>query len=170
MDAARMNCAPTVCCVQPTAYTTADVRSRPDASVHHSHTFSNWPGGVPQTRSTISRRVPPVVAFEDLVDAVRVLQGLVADDWAGARLDRRPPRAEAITGRVLLRSGPLPAGFVLVLVLPTGPVIAGRLFVVATEQAVEILGVGVLLATRKGSVRCKQPRTPENPSCWRGCS
>ncbi len=50
----RMYCAPTLCCVQPTLYTSAVVRSRFEFAVHASQTARNCSGGVPQTRSTIS--------------------------------------------------------------------------------------------------------------------
>jgi hypothetical protein len=54
IDPALMNCAPRVCCVQPTLYTRAVVRSLPEFSVHARHTSRNNPGGTPQIRSTIS--------------------------------------------------------------------------------------------------------------------
>ncbi|MNC99417.1 hypothetical protein D3C83_177050 [compost metagenome] len=34
IEPARMYCAPTECCVQPTLYTSAEVRSRPEFSAH----------------------------------------------------------------------------------------------------------------------------------------
>ena len=52
--AVRMNCTPTVCWVQPTAYTTAAVRSRPDAAAQASATSRNCSLGTPQTSSTTS--------------------------------------------------------------------------------------------------------------------
>ena len=52
--AARMYCAPTVCWVQPTLYTSAAVRSRPEFSVQARHTAGTRSRGTPQIRSTIS--------------------------------------------------------------------------------------------------------------------
>jgi len=54
MAPARMYCTPTVCCVQPTEYTRAVVRSRPEFAVHASHTRRNSSSGTPHTSSTIS--------------------------------------------------------------------------------------------------------------------
>ena len=51
---ARMYCAPTECCVQPTLYTSAAVRSRPEFSAHARATSRNCSAGTPHTRSTIS--------------------------------------------------------------------------------------------------------------------
>ena len=52
--AARMYCTPTVCCVQPTEYTIAEVRSRPELSHSASATRRNWSRGTPQVCSTNS--------------------------------------------------------------------------------------------------------------------
>ncbi len=52
--AARMYWAPTECWVQPTAYTKALVRSRPELAVRSSHTWRNLARGTPQTSSTNS--------------------------------------------------------------------------------------------------------------------
>jgi hypothetical protein len=52
--AVRMYCAPTVCCVQPTAYANAVVRSRPEFSVIARHTLRNSSLGTPQICSTAS--------------------------------------------------------------------------------------------------------------------
>jgi len=54
MAAVRMYCTPTLCCVQPTAYANALVRSRPELSHSASATRRNRSGGTPQTRSTNS--------------------------------------------------------------------------------------------------------------------
>ena len=51
---ARMYCGPTECWVQPTLYTSAAVRSRPEFSVQARHTFRKRSRGTPQIRSTIS--------------------------------------------------------------------------------------------------------------------
>ncbi len=53
-EAARIICTPVVCCVQPTAYTTAPDRSGPALFHNVSNTFRNVARGVPQTSSTIS--------------------------------------------------------------------------------------------------------------------
>ena len=49
-----MYCTPTVCWVQPTLYTNAVVRSRPEFAVSSSHIRPNTSGGTPQACSTIS--------------------------------------------------------------------------------------------------------------------
>jgi hypothetical protein len=49
-----MYCTPTVCWVQPTLYTNAVVRSRPELLVRASHTRRKASGEMPQTCSTIS--------------------------------------------------------------------------------------------------------------------
>ena len=49
-----MYCTPTVCWVQPTLYTKALVRSRPEFAVSNSHTWAKVSGGTPQARSTAS--------------------------------------------------------------------------------------------------------------------
>ena len=49
-----MYCTPTVCCVQPTLYTQAVVRSRPEFSVISSQIRRNASCGTPQACSTIS--------------------------------------------------------------------------------------------------------------------
>ena len=54
IDAVRMYWAPTLCCVQPTEYTHAVVRSRPLLATSASAISTNWSAGVPQTASTIS--------------------------------------------------------------------------------------------------------------------
>jgi hypothetical protein len=54
IEAVRMYCTPTVCCVQPTEYTKADVRSRPEFSHSASATWRNVSRGTPQMCSTIS--------------------------------------------------------------------------------------------------------------------
>ena len=51
---ARMYCTPTVCCVQPTLYTRAVVRSRPELLVSASQTARKFSGEMPQICSTIS--------------------------------------------------------------------------------------------------------------------
>ena len=50
----RMYCAPTLCCVQPTLYTNAVVRSRPEFAVQARQTSSNAARGTPQTSCTSS--------------------------------------------------------------------------------------------------------------------
>jgi len=54
IDAARMYCTPTVCCVHPTEYTKAVVRSRPELSHTASATSMKRSRGTPQTSSTTS--------------------------------------------------------------------------------------------------------------------
>ncbi len=54
IDADRMYCGPTVCWVQPTLYTNAPVRWRPELIVSARHTSRNGSWGTPQIRSTIS--------------------------------------------------------------------------------------------------------------------
>jgi len=54
IDAVRMYCTPTVCCVQPTAYANAVVRSRPLLSASRFAMRSKTSRGVPHTSSTIS--------------------------------------------------------------------------------------------------------------------
>ena len=49
-----MYCTPTVCWVQPTLYTNAVVRSRPEFSVISRATSANCSGGTPQTSCTSS--------------------------------------------------------------------------------------------------------------------
>ncbi len=49
-----MNWEPSVCCVQPTAYTKLLVRSGPELATSVRATRSNASGPMPQTRSTIS--------------------------------------------------------------------------------------------------------------------
>ena len=49
-----MFCTPTVCCVQPTEYTRAVVRSRPELSHSASATSTKRSRGTPQTSSTTS--------------------------------------------------------------------------------------------------------------------
>ena len=49
-----MYCTPTVCWVQPTLYTNAVVRSRPEFSVISRATSANCSGGMPQTSCTSS--------------------------------------------------------------------------------------------------------------------
>ncbi len=49
-----MYCTPTVCWVQPTLYTQAVVRSRPELAVISSQTRSKAARGMPQACSTIS--------------------------------------------------------------------------------------------------------------------
>ena len=49
-----MYCTPTVCWVQPTLYTKAVVRSRPEFSVSSSQTRRKGPAGTPHICSTIS--------------------------------------------------------------------------------------------------------------------
>jgi len=50
----RMYCTPTVCWVQPTLYTRAVVRSRPELLVTASQTARKFSGGMPQICSIIS--------------------------------------------------------------------------------------------------------------------
>ena len=52
--AVRMYWTPTVCCVQPTEYTNADVRSRPEFAQSASATSRKASLGMPQVSSTIS--------------------------------------------------------------------------------------------------------------------
>ena len=52
--AVRMYCTPTVCWVQPTEYTIAEVRSRPEFAHSASATSRKDSRGTPHTRSTIS--------------------------------------------------------------------------------------------------------------------
>ncbi len=54
MLAVRMYCVPTVCCVHPTAYAKALVRSRPELAVSASQTFMKVSRGIPQVSSTTS--------------------------------------------------------------------------------------------------------------------
>ncbi len=54
MAAVRMYCTPTVCCVQPTEYTNAPVRSRPEFSPSASATSRKVSWGTPQICSTSS--------------------------------------------------------------------------------------------------------------------
>jgi hypothetical protein len=54
IEQVRMYCAPTLCCVQPTEYTHAVVRSRLLFSVTHRATCSKTSGSMPQTSATIS--------------------------------------------------------------------------------------------------------------------
>jgi len=54
IEAARMYCTPTVCCVHPTAYAMALVRSRPEFSQKVFATRSNTSSGIPQIRATMS--------------------------------------------------------------------------------------------------------------------
>ena len=54
MLAARMNCTPSECWVQPTAYTNSAVRSGPELSVRCRQTCANVSGAIPQTRRTMS--------------------------------------------------------------------------------------------------------------------
>lgn len=54
IDAVRMYWTPTVCCVQPTAYANAVVRSRPEFCAIVSQIRRNSSRGTPQIRSTIS--------------------------------------------------------------------------------------------------------------------
>src|SRR3954469_4342250 len=54
IDAVRMYWAPTLCCVQPTEYTNAVVRSRPLLAVIHSATCAKASGSMPHTSATIS--------------------------------------------------------------------------------------------------------------------
>ncbi len=49
-----MYCTPTVCCVQPTEYAQAVVRSRVEFSVTARAICSNTSSGMPQIRDTIS--------------------------------------------------------------------------------------------------------------------
>ena len=50
----RMYCTPTECWVQPTLYTSAVVRSRPELLVTASQTRRKFSGEMPQICSTIS--------------------------------------------------------------------------------------------------------------------
>ena len=52
IDAVRMYCTPTVCCVQPTAYEKFVVRSRPLLSAMMFAIFTTVSAGMPQTSST----------------------------------------------------------------------------------------------------------------------
>ena len=52
--AVRMYWTPTVCCVQPTEYAIAEVRSRPEFSQSASATSRNCSSVQPQMRATIS--------------------------------------------------------------------------------------------------------------------
>jgi hypothetical protein len=54
IDAARIICVPVVWCVQPTEYTNAVVRSRPEFSQIASATLRKSVCETPQTRCTIS--------------------------------------------------------------------------------------------------------------------
>ena len=54
MPAVRMYCTPTVWCVQPTEYTQAVVRSRPEFAVTARATSRNTSGSMPQMSPTIS--------------------------------------------------------------------------------------------------------------------
>ena len=77
IDAARTFWTPTVCCVQPTAYTIAEVRSRPEFS--HSargdleEILARAPADLLDQLGRVAREVPP----DELKDAVLVLHGLV---------------------------------------------------------------------------------------------
>jgi hypothetical protein len=50
----RMYCTPTVCCVQPTEYTNAEVRSGPEFAQSDSATSRKASFGIPQVSDTIS--------------------------------------------------------------------------------------------------------------------
>ncbi len=54
IPAVRMYCTPTVWCVQPTEYTQAVVRSRPEFAVTARATSRNTSGSMPQMSPTIS--------------------------------------------------------------------------------------------------------------------
>jgi hypothetical protein len=54
IEAVRMNCAPSECWVQPTAYAKHVVRSRPEFSVTERRRKSKSSGVMPQTSSTSS--------------------------------------------------------------------------------------------------------------------
>ena len=73
---------PTECCVHPTEYTHAVVRSRPLLAVTASHTLRELIGRDPADLLDHLGGVAGVVTLEDLKDAERILQGLVAPDLA----------------------------------------------------------------------------------------
>ena len=98
---ARMYCAPTECCVQPTLYTSAAVRSRPEFSAHALRDLKELLGRHPAHPLHHLRRVAGVVPLEDLIHASRMLQRRVGRDVTGSALDRRA------TGAVLVRRGAL---------------------------------------------------------------
>ncbi len=114
---------------------------------------------MPQTRSTISGRVAGVVAFEDLVDAARVLQRLVD---VRVRVDRRAagavrsPRATpGSRGGAAVAASRSPDAALD----PPSPsycqvvvVVAARVLVEAGEQPVEVLGVAEVLVDDRGRV------------------
>ena len=89
IDPARMYCAPIECCVQPTLYTSAPVRSRPEFCVHASRNLQERVGRHPAHPLDHLGGVAGVVPLEDLVDAPRMLQRRVGRDVAGSALHRR---------------------------------------------------------------------------------
>jgi len=91
------------------------------------------------------------VPLEDLEDAARVLQGLVLRGLVGRSLELRAAglvlqaRRELLGVRRLL-GPPVVVAALEALVLPGTGVVRGEVPVVAGEQAVEVVGVAVLLA------------------------
>jgi len=77
MPAARIICTPVVCCVQPTAYTTALVRSRPELAQSNSATRRMASGVQPPHLGHHLRRIAEKWRLRICMTPARVLQGRV---------------------------------------------------------------------------------------------
>src|SRR5262249_50548196 len=162
IEAVRMYYTPTVCWVQPTLYTKALVRSRPEFSASSSHTRRNGPGGTPQICSTISGvyrakwRLSIWKTHRGWVSGSS-RSGFPAPTAAAAGPVRLPP-PRLPDGRGL---GPVPVLLVPLsgrglhlqpLVLPAVGIVEAVLAVQPRENSVQVLGVGEVLVDDHRSV------------------